>query len=118
MRNPPHLLLRGLFSLTLGLFFGYCAVDIYILERKRSGRDLPKRKRKKQRRFMGKSVFARLGFGKRWRSQGKVKMKKTALSALNISTNCMHKDKWGFKALSVHSVLYVVLLHAVTATYT
>lgn len=77
---------RRLFSLTLGLFFGYCAVDIYILERKRSGRDLPKRKRKKPRRFMGQSVFARLGFGKRWRSQGKVKMKKTALSALNIST--------------------------------
>ncbi|KAH0904310.1 hypothetical protein HID58_043813 [Brassica napus] len=78
---------RRLFSLTLGLFFGYCAVDIYILERKRSGRDLPKRKRKKPRRFMGQSVFARLGFGKRWRIR-----------------NCMHKDKWGFKRSQCRSL--------------
>lgn len=76
--GPPHLVIfQRLFLLTMGLFFGYCtagiAVDICILQHKRSGRDLPKRKRKKPRRFMGQSDFAPFGIWKKMEDSRKGK---------------------------------------------
>ncbi|KAG2246589.1 hypothetical protein Bca52824_086217 [Brassica carinata] len=61
----------------MGLFFGYCtveiAVDICILHRKRWGRDLRKRKRKKLRRFMGQSDFAHFEIWKKMEDSRKGK---------------------------------------------
>lgn len=118
--DPPHLVFyRRLFLLTMGLFFGYCTVkiaidDIYIFQRKRWGRDLPKRKRKKPRRFMGQSDFAPSGIWKKMEDSRKGKDEDEedcpiCLEHLNVGfgyirlRNCMHKfhrrciDKWLFK---------------------
>ncbi|KAF8100233.1 hypothetical protein N665_0229s0060 [Sinapis alba] len=123
MTDPPHLVMpRRLVCLTMGLFFGQCtvgiAVLIYTLERKRSGRYLPKRKRKKKpRRSMGQSVFARFGIWKKMEDSRKGKDEDDeeeedcpiCLQHLNVGfgsirlRNCMHKfhrrciDKWLFK---------------------
>lgn len=117
--DPPHLaIFQRLFLLTMGLFFGYCtveiAVDICILHRKRWGRDLRKRKRKKLRRFMGQSDFAHFEIWKKMEDSRKGKDEDEedcpiCLEHLNGGfgyirlRNCMHKfhsrciDKWLFK---------------------